>query len=54
MKNFKEPDNCDPVSLCTLTDMETIWAWRVVLIRQLSMHRQYGRKRRKRHPDFLL
>ena len=25
MKNFEEPDNCDPVLLCTSTDMETIW-----------------------------
>ena len=30
MKNFEEPDNCDPVLLCTSTDMETIWAWCVV------------------------
>ena len=34
MKNFKELYNCDPVLLCTSTDMETIWAWCVVLIRQ--------------------
>ena len=26
MKNFEEPDNCDPVLQCTSTDMETIWA----------------------------
>ena len=25
MKNFEEPDNCDPVLLCTLTDMNTIF-----------------------------
>ena len=33
-KNFEELDNCDPVLLYTSTDMETIWAWCVVLIRQ--------------------
>ena len=29
MKNFKEPENCDPVLLCTSTDMETIWVYSV-------------------------
>ena len=51
VKNFEEPDNCDPVLLCTSTDMETIWAWCMVLI---SRHGQCGNKRKKRHPDFVL
>ena len=33
-EEFRRTCNCDPVLLCTSTDMETIWAWCVVLIRQ--------------------
>ena len=54
LKNFEEPDNCDPVLLCTSTDMETIWAWCVVLIRQFFKTRTVWKEKEKRHPDFVI
>ena len=47
MKNFEEPDNCDPVLLCTSTDMETIWVSVWCLFVNISGHGQCGRKRKK-------
>ena len=47
VKNFEEPDNCDPVLLCTSTDMETIWPGVWCLFINISGHGQCGRKRKK-------
>ena len=47
VKNFEEPDNCDPVLLCTSTDMETIWAWCVVLIHQYFLTQTVWKKKEK-------
>ena len=52
MKNFEEPDNCDPVLLCTSTDMETIWAWRVVRIRQYFWTRTVWKEKEKKTSRF--
>ena len=54
MKNFEEPDNCDPVLLCTSTDMETIWTWCVVLIRQYIQTGTMWKEKENRHPGFVL
>ena len=48
MKNFSEPDNCDPVLLCTSTDMETTWAWCVVLICQFLKTRTVQKEKEKK------
>ena len=47
MKNFEELDNCDPVLLCSSTDMETIWAWCVVLIHQYFWTQTVWKKKKK-------
>ena len=52
MKNFDEPGNCDPVLLCTSTDMETIWAWCVVLIRQYFWTRTVWKEKEKNTSRF--
>ena len=53
VKKFEEPDNCDPVLLCTSTDMETIWAWCVVLIHQYFWTRTVWKKKEKNPLDFV-
>ena len=47
VKNFEELDNSDPVLLCTSTDMETIWAWCVVLIHQYFWTQKVWKKKEK-------
>ena len=47
MKNFQKPGNCDPVLLCTSTDMETIELGVWCLFVNFSRHGQCGRKRKK-------
>ena len=51
MKNFKKPDNCDPVLLCTSTDKETFWAWCVVILCQFLLTQRAWKGKEKRHPD---
>ena len=53
-EEFRRTGNCDPVLLCTSTDMETIWAYSVwCLFVNISGHGQCGRKRKQRHLAFV-
>ena len=54
MKNFKEPDNCDPVLLCTSTDMKTNLGLVRGAYSSISQDTDNVEGKGKRQPDFVL